>query len=77
VIREAGGGREKERMFWENKNPAQGVGNKGARYAILRGHRDARDELFHDGLHRGSGAGAQHRSKKSARGSNCLCVCSS
>ena len=28
MVSEAGGGREKERMFWENKNPTQDVGNK-------------------------------------------------
>ncbi len=27
LIWEAGGGREKERMFWESKNPTQDVGN--------------------------------------------------
>ena len=27
MVSEAGGGREKERMFWENKNPTQDVGN--------------------------------------------------
>eukprot|EP00959_Pyramimonas_sp_CCMP1952_P177941 3719326-Pyramimonas_sp.AAC.1 len=28
LIWEAGGGRGKERMFWENKNPTQDVGNR-------------------------------------------------